>query len=104
MKRSTGVLMLVFFVVSFVYAHQKHFDRASAASRLDLLYAVVLDRTLKIDKYHMNTPDTAEWQGHFYSDKAPGTVALALPVFGAATALMTSFGESRVTKVGWLSS
>jgi prepilin-type N-terminal cleavage/methylation domain-containing protein len=37
--------------------------------------------TLRIDAYD-NTPDKATYQGHTYSDKAPGTTAL---VFGAST-------------------
>ena len=53
-------------------------------SRFDLLRAIVEHRTLAIDAYHENTGDKAYFQGHDYSDKAPGLVFLALP-FALAT-------------------
>ena len=34
---------------------------------------------LQIDAYHENTQDKAHFQGHYYSDKAPGLVFLAVP-------------------------
>ena len=46
-------------------------------SRFDLLRAIVEQRTLRIDAYHENTQDKAHFQGHYYSDKAPGLVFLA---------------------------
>jgi hypothetical protein len=48
-------------------------------SRFDLLRAIVERHTLQIDAYHENTQDKAHFQGHYYSDKAPGLVFLALP-------------------------
>jgi hypothetical protein len=49
-------------------------------SRFDLLRAIVEQQTLRIDAYHENTQDKAHFQGHYYSDKAPGLVFLAVPV------------------------
>ncbi len=49
-------------------------------SRFDLLRAIVEQHTLQIDAYHENTQDKAHFQGHYYSDKAPGLVFLAVPV------------------------
>jgi hypothetical protein len=48
-------------------------------SRFDLLRAIVEQHTLRIDAYHENTQDKAHFQGHYYSDKAPGLVFLAVP-------------------------
>ncbi len=48
-------------------------------SRFDLLRAIVEKHTLRIDAYHENTQDKAHFQGHYYSDKAPGLVFLAVP-------------------------
>jgi hypothetical protein len=48
-------------------------------SRFDLLRAIVERHTLSIDAYHENTGDKAHFQGHYYSDKAPGLVFLAVP-------------------------
>ena len=53
-------------------------------SRFDLLRAIVEEHTLRIDDYHENTQDKAHFQGHYYSDKAPGLVFLAVPVAMAA--------------------
>jgi len=48
-------------------------------SRFDLLRAIVERHTLQIDAYHENTGDKAHYHGHYYSDKAPGLVFLAVP-------------------------
>jgi hypothetical protein len=48
-------------------------------SRFDLLRAIVERHMLQIDAYHENTQDKAHFQGHYYSDKAPGLVFLAAP-------------------------
>ena len=53
-------------------------------SRFDLLRAIVERHTLQIDAYHTNTEDKAHFRGHYYSDKAPGLVFLAVP-FALAT-------------------
>lgn len=69
---------MVFFF-SYIYSHQKHFDYPTPVSRLNLLHALFTERTFQIDAYHKNTPDKAVFKGHYYSDKAPGTVVLAAP-------------------------
>ncbi len=50
-------------------------------SRYDLVRAIVDDRTTRIDPYHQNTGDKALYDGHYYSDKAPGTSILGVPVY-----------------------
>jgi hypothetical protein len=55
-------------------------------SRFDLLRAIVEQHTLRIDAFHENTGDKAHFEGHYYSDKAPGLVFLAVPVAIAARA------------------
>lgn len=50
-------------------------------SRMDLIFAVVDQHTLAIDNYFENTGDYAKYQGHYYSDKAPGTSFLGVPVY-----------------------
>jgi hypothetical protein len=52
-------------------------------SRFDLVVAVVDDHTLQIDRYVANTGDYALYEGHYYSDKAPGIALLGLPVYSA---------------------
>ncbi len=57
-------------------------------SRFDLLRAIVEKHTLQIDAYHENTQDKAHFRGHYYSDKAPGLVFLAVPFALAARPLL----------------
>lgn len=52
-------------------------------SRMDLVLAVVDGHTLAIDAYYQNTGDYAAYQGHYYSDKAPGSSFLAIPFYFA---------------------
>ena len=61
-------------------------------SRFDLLRATVEQHTLQIDAYHENTQDKAHFKGHYYSDKAPGLVFLAVPVAFAARSTMRLVG------------
>ncbi|HYM75454.1 MAG TPA: hypothetical protein VE377_05690 [Candidatus Dormibacteraeota bacterium] len=61
-------------------------------SRFDLLRAIVERHTLQIDAYHENTGDKAHYQGHYYSDKAPGLVFLAVPFAMAARPAMRVVG------------
>jgi hypothetical protein len=61
-------------------------------SRFDLLRALVEKHTLCIDAYHENTGDKAHFRGHYYSDKAPGLVFLAVPVALAAIPVLQIVG------------
>jgi hypothetical protein len=63
--------------LSFVYFYEG--GGWNQNSRFDLLRAIVEKHTLQIDAYHENTEDKAHFQGHYYSDKAPGLVFLAVP-------------------------
>jgi hypothetical protein len=53
----------------------------SQNSRLDLVMAIVDRGTLAIDEYYQNTGDYAYYNGHYYSDKAPGLSFLAIPFY-----------------------
>lgn len=61
-------------------------------SRFDLLRAIVERHTLTIDAYHENTGDKAHYKGHYYSDKAPGLVFLAVPFAVVARAALRVVG------------
>lgn len=50
-------------------------------SRLNMVVAVVDDGTFRIDKYVANTVDYAKVGEHYYSDKAPGTAFLGIPLY-----------------------
>lgn len=61
-------------------------------SRFDLLRAIVERHTLQIDAYHENTGDKAHFRDHYYSEKAPGLVFLAVPFAVVARAGMRAAG------------
>lgn len=54
-------------------------------SRYDLVRALVEDGSTSIDPYHENTGDKAFTEGHYYSDKPPGTAFLGVPVYALLT-------------------
>lgn len=100
MRRWLPGFLLLWFALAFV--HQGWFDSPTPASRLDLLFALVADGTVRIDEYHENTPDKAWHRGHYYSDKAPGTVTLALPAFAATYRLLRWVGLDADDRRTWL--
>lgn len=78
--RRSALIALVLFV-SYAYFYQA--GGWNQNSRFDLVRAILDQHTLRIDSYHSNTEDKALFQGHYYSDKAPGVVLLAVPVVAA---------------------
>jgi hypothetical protein len=98
-KISYWIIGLLFLFAS-VYVHQKHFKYGIPVSRLDLLHAV-MQGNIQIDRYRRNTPDKAVYQGHYYSDKAPGTAFVALPAFAAATAWLKMKDIPLDSPEGW---
>jgi hypothetical protein len=75
--RKIAILLGVVTFLSFIYFYEG--GGWNQNSRFDFLRAIVERHTLQIDAYHENTQDKAHFQGHYYSDKAPGLVFLALP-------------------------
>jgi hypothetical protein len=61
-------------------------------SRFDLVRAIAERHTLRIDAYHENTGDKALFEGHYYSDKAPGLSFLAVPPVAAARPMLSAVG------------
>ncbi len=90
-----GLLLFSYSVV-----HQANLG-GTPNSRFDLLHALFVRGTFRIDDYHENTPDKAIFESHFYSDKAPGGVALALPGFAVSALLMKTLGIDLDSADGW---
>ena len=67
------------------------------ASRFDLVRAIIDKGTLAIDDYGGNTEDKAEWNGHYYSDKAPGTALLAVPFVAVAKQVARKLTDDQKT-------
>src|SRR5579871_6849402 len=78
----TGLLLGAVTFFSLIYFYEG--GGWNQNSRFDLLRAIVERHTLQIDAYHENTQDKAHFNGHYYSDKAPGLVFLAVPFALAA--------------------
>lgn len=83
-------LLGVITFLSFVYFYEG--GGWNQNSRFDLLRAIVERHTLQIDAYHENTQDKAHYNGHYYSDKAPGLVFLAVPFALAARPVLRLAG------------
>ena len=85
-----AILVGVVSFLSFIYFYEG--GGWNQNSRFDLLRAIVERHTLQIDAYHENTGDKAHFNGHYYSDKAPGVVLLAVPFALAARAALQAVG------------
>jgi hypothetical protein len=69
-------------LVSYAYFYQA--GGWNQNSRFAMIRAVLERQTLQIDAYQLHTGDRALWQGHYYTDKAPGSSLLALIPVAAA--------------------
>lgn len=96
------VSLALFCVLMFAYSvvHQGHLG-GTPKSRLNLLHSLLLHGTFRIDAYHENTPDKAVFEGHYYSDKAPGGAALALPGFAISAGVMKLLNIDLDSTAGW---
>jgi hypothetical protein len=88
--RKSAILLGVVSFFSFIYFYEG--GGWNQNSRFDLLRAIVERHTLQIDAYHENTQDKAHFHGHYYSDKAPGLVFLAVPFALGARPMLRMVG------------
>ena len=100
--RKQGILLFCLLMFCYGYVHQ-HMGW-NQNSRLDLLHALFVQKTFKIDAYHENTGDKSVSNGHYYSDKAPGIVFLAMPAFGASVAILKALDIPLDSPRGWVAS
>jgi len=94
MRRALFVLLLL----NYVYFYQA--GGWNQNSRFALVRAVTNDWSLRIDPYERNTGDKAFFEGHYYSDKAPGLALAALPIVEPARLLYKAFGGDPETFAG----
>lgn len=71
------------------------------ATRLDVLHAIFTEGTIAIDTFHENTGDKIEWNGHMYSEKAPGIVVLAMPAFAVIHVVLKMLSIDINGELGW---
>src|ERR1700693_6077895 len=94
--------LLLFSVIFFSYAYFYEGGGWNQNSRLDMVRAIVEQGTLRIDAYHENTEDKAFANGHYYSDKAPGVVLLAVPAVLATRPVLRYAGVDADSPRGWV--
>jgi hypothetical protein len=78
MRTRSLILIAIILLTSYSYVLPRWADW-SENSRLNLVRALSEQHDVVIDDYVGNTGDYALYQGHAYSDKAPGPAFLALP-------------------------
>ena len=71
----------IFFTFFIIYLCFANFQNWNDNSKLDLTRAIVDEHRFEIDSYVNNTGDRAYYDGHYYSDKAPGASFLTVPVY-----------------------
>jgi hypothetical protein len=70
-------------------------------SRLNLVLAMVEERTVRIDSYVANTGDYALYNGHAYTDKPPGLSFIALPAYYILQPIIdTPLVRERLERIG----
>src|SRR5436305_745050 len=87
-----GQVLLIGLVLLSAYAYFYQGGGWNQNSRYDLARALVERGSVRIDGYDVNTQDKAIFEGHAYSDKAPGQALTALPVVALGTAVARAAG------------
>jgi len=77
--KTEWLIFAMMFLAGAAFYHPVEYD--NTASRYALLSAIVDYGTLSIDASHKGTIDRAQWNGHYYSNKAPGASFLGIPVY-----------------------
>ncbi len=86
MRRALFALLFI----SYAYFYQA--GGWNQNSRFALVRAITNDWSLRIDPYERNTGDKAYFEGHYYSDKAPGLTFAAVPIVEPARLVYKAFG------------
>ncbi len=94
MRRALFVLLFL----SYAYFYQA--GGWNQNSRFALVRAITNDWSLRIDPYQRNTGDKAIFEGHYYSDKAPGLSLLAAPIVEPARLVFMAAGGDPETFEG----
>jgi hypothetical protein len=91
-------IIFVLLFVSYAYFYQA--GGWNQNSRFALVRAITNQHTLNIDPFRHATGDKASFDGHFYSDKAPGLALAAVPVVTIARPIWHAFGGDPETLGG----
>lgn len=83
------------------FTYFNHNDGWNQGVRIAELHAIVLKHTIQIDAYHQLTGDKAFIDGHYYSEKAPAMVAIALPPFALSVWIQQLMGVDPDSQPAW---
>jgi len=100
-KPTRSKALLVFFLLLLAYSYIHQGPGWNQNSRLDLLHAAFINKTLQIDAYQTNTGDKSYEGGHYYSEKPPGIAVLATPAFAISLLILDCFGLPPDSTNGW---
>lgn len=92
---------LVFLALFVPFSYFNHSDGWNQTARIAELHAVVLQGTIRLDKYHEITGDKALIDGHYYSEKAPAITLIALPSFALTVLVEKLAGLDPDAQPGW---
>lgn len=85
--KRAGAVFSIFLFVTYCYFFSA--TGPNQNTRYDLTRAMVEEGTFAINSFHRNTMDKSNFDGNYFSDKAPGSSFIALPVYGAAYGIAT---------------
>ncbi len=91
-RRDRRLLTILCVLLSLSYAYFYQAGGWNQNSRFALVRAILERQTLQIDAYQLHTGDRALWNGHYYSDKAPGVSLAALLPSAAARVTARAVG------------
>ena len=90
MMSRTRTALFVLLFASYAYFYQA--GGWNQNSRFALVRAVTNEHSLRIDPFQASTGDKAFFEGHYYSDKAPGVAFAAIPWVFVARPILGLFG------------
>lgn len=96
--KDTRTALFALLFVSFAYFYQA--GGWNQNSRFDLVRAITNEHTLSIDPFRHSTGDIAFFDGHYYSDKAPGIALSAVPVVAVVRPFLRAVGGDPETYAG----
>jgi hypothetical protein len=85
---------LCFFLLLFVlyWKAPENYIGTNPSARFNLTKAIVFDHSLIIDKYVEKNMDWSKRDGHYYTNKAPGSSLVVLPFYAAFVAVEKAMG------------
>jgi len=89
-KNRIGIAIFIMLFVSYSYFLQDPWNWNSIP-RIALGISLIEDGTLNIDEFQDVTGDRSYYEGHVYSDKAPGMTFTSLPFIAASISYLNSY-------------